>query len=151
MWCAQHDAQTLAPAKARAYELPSPSGGESASIALFLMSLPDPDERIKAAVRGVVAWYERAAVHGVREERVPNKDAAKGYDVVHVADPAAPPVWARFYNLDTGKPYYCGRDGVKKAALAEIELERRAGNAGLRPWGAKVLKSYAAWADKHGK
>ena len=149
-WCAQHDAKTLAPAKARAYELPSLSGGESANIALLLMSLPHPDDRVKAAVRGVVAWYERSAVRGVREERRPTKESNRGYDVVHVSDPAAPPMWARFYDLDTGKPYYCGRDGVKKATLAEIELERRAGYAWLRPWGKKVLDAYPAWAAKHG-
>lgn len=32
VWCAQHDRETLEPAKARAYELPSLSGGESVGI-----------------------------------------------------------------------------------------------------------------------
>ena len=32
VWCAQHDERTLAPAKARAYELPSLSGNESVGI-----------------------------------------------------------------------------------------------------------------------
>ena len=32
VWCAQHDEVTLAPAKARAYELPSLSGNESVGI-----------------------------------------------------------------------------------------------------------------------
>ena len=36
VWCAQHDEHTLAPAKARAYELPSLSGAESDNIVLLL-------------------------------------------------------------------------------------------------------------------
>ena len=72
------------------------------------------------------------------------------FDVVVVEDPTAPPLWARFYDLDTGKPYYCGRDGVKKSSLAEIEIERRGGYAWLRPWGERLLKEYPKWAKKNG-
>ena len=49
VWCAQHDEHTLAPAKARAYELPSLSGAESDNIVLLLMSIPDPSPRIIAS------------------------------------------------------------------------------------------------------
>src|SRR5688500_4897873 len=34
--------------------------------------------------------------------------------------------------------------------MAEVELERRAGYAWLRPWGDKVLAAYPKWAAKHG-
>jgi pectinesterase len=150
VWCAQHDAQTFAPAKARAYELPSFSGGESASIALLLMELEKPDARVKHAVRGAAEWYERSKLTGIRLEQRPDEKAPKGFDVIVVNDASAPPLWARFYDLETGKPFFCGRDGVKKSSLAEIELERRAGYAWLRPWGDKVLKAYPKWAEKHG-
>ncbi|WP_373801361.1 pectate lyase, partial [Bacteroides heparinolyticus] len=46
VWCAQHDEHTLAPAKARAYELPSLSGAESDDIILLLMSIPQPSKEI---------------------------------------------------------------------------------------------------------
>ena len=39
VWCAQHDEKTLLPAKARSYELPSFSGGESVGIIKFLMEI----------------------------------------------------------------------------------------------------------------
>ena len=50
VWCAQHDEHTLAPAKARAYELPSLSGAESDNIVLLLMSIPAPSPRIIASL-----------------------------------------------------------------------------------------------------
>lgn len=37
VWCAQHDKITLAPAKARSYELPSFSGSESVGITILLI------------------------------------------------------------------------------------------------------------------
>ena len=64
---------------------------------------------------------------------------------------SAPPIWARFYEIDTNRPFFCGRDGVKKYSLTEIELERRSGYAWLRPFGAKVLAEYPAWCAKHGE
>jgi hypothetical protein len=42
-----------------------------------------------------------------------------------------------------------GRDGVKKATLAEIENERRAGYAYAGTWAAKLLaKEYPKWQQK---
>lgn len=151
VWCAQYDPQTLKPAKARAYELPSLSGDESAGVTLLLMSIEQPSNAVKQAVQDAVVWFDSAKLLGIRTEKRASapEDPAKS-DIVVVEDPAAEPLWARFYDLDTGKPFYCGRDGVKKATLAEIERERRTGYAWLRPWGKPVLTAYPAWAEKQG-
>ena len=151
VWCAQYDAETLKPAKARAYELPSLSGDESAGITLLLMSIDKPTPAMKQGVQDAVAWFDSAKLLGIKTEKRSSapEDATKT-DVVVVQDAAAEPLWARFYDLDTGKPFYCGRDGVKKATLAEIERERRTGYAWLRPWGKPVLAAYPAWATKQG-
>lgn len=119
VWCAQHDEVTLAPAKARAYELPSLSGMESVSIVRFLMAEKRTPE-IAAAIEGAVAWYQDVKLTGIRFEK-------KDGDKVVIPDPAAPPLWARFYDLETNKPFFCGRDGIKKSSVAEIEKERRTG------------------------
>lgn len=150
VWCAQHDAQTLEPVQARSYELPSLSGGESASIVLLLMDIENPRKRVKQAVQAAVRWYEDSKLTGIREVRKPDPRSPKGFDVEVVQDPSAPPLWARFYDLETGKPFFSGRDGVKKSSLAEVEFERRSTYAWLRPWGEKVLKAYPKWARKHG-
>ena len=150
VWCAQHDEVTLAPANARAFELASFSGDESAGVTLLLMSIENPSDRVKRAVRGAAAWFGSHELTGIRAERKADRESPKGYDVVVVKDPAAPPMWARFYDLETGKPFFCGRDGIKKGSLAEIEIERRAGYTWLGPWGQKVLDAYPKWAAKQG-
>jgi PelA/Pel-15E family pectate lyase len=150
VWCAQYDDVTLKPAKARAYELPSFSGGESRDLTMLLMSIENPSDAIKQAVHGAAQWYEDHKIVGVREERIPDQNSPKGYDVRHVADANAEVRWARFYDLETGKPYFCGRDGVKRDRLSEVELERRAGYAWFRAWGKPVLEKYPDWAKQHG-
>lgn len=150
-WCQQYDAQTLQPTKARTYELPSIAGSESATIAVLLMSLDKPTDDEKRAIHSAVAWFDRSKITGKKVVREPNDKAPKGYDQIVVDDASAPPIWARFYEIDTNRPFFCGRDGVKKYSLAEIELERRSGYAWLRPFGDKVIKEYPKWCAKHGE
>jgi PelA/Pel-15E family pectate lyase len=149
-WCQQHDDRTLAPAAARAYELPSIASAETASIVRLLMQIDDPDERVKAAVRSGAAWLERSKLTGIRVVRKPDPSLPKGHDEVVVEDPSAPdPLWARFYDIATNRPFYCGRDGVKRWSLNEVEPERRAGYAWIRPFGRDALKAYQKWATIH--
>lgn len=142
VWCAQHDEHTFAPAPARAYELASFSGAESASIVALLMSIPHPSPEIVAAVKGAVAWFETHAVKDIRVKRVP--DGSPKGDARVVSAPGNV-LWARFYDLETGKPFFCGRDGVKHATLAEIEKERRGGYSWYTNAPQRVLDRYAKW------
>jgi len=146
VWCAQHDATTLAPALARTYELPSFSGSESVKIVRYLMSLPDPSPRVVASVDAAVLWLRAHALTGIRVERRPDPATPRGYDLVVVDDPAAPPLWARFYDLQTGRPIFVGRDGVKRDKLSDIEYERRTGYSYLGAYAATLLdREYPAW------
>lgn len=149
IWCAQHDFKTLKPAKARAYELPSFSGNESVGIIEFLMSLDNPTPSVKKAITSAVAFLDSIKITGIVVDHIVDASQPKGKDVVVRPDPNAAPVWARFYDLDTHKPYFCGRDGIKKATLAEIENERRAGYGYYGVWPAKLLnKDYPKWVAK---
>ncbi|WP_367870863.1 pectate lyase [Luteolibacter sp. Populi] len=141
VWCAQHDEITLAPAAARAYELPSLSGSESAGILSFLMSIQHPSPQVIGAVKAGVAWFEQAKIKGAKVEK------ADG-DARLTLDPAAPGLWARFYDIETGRPFFCDRDGVKKAQLADIGAERRNGYAWYGNWGEAVLNEYARWPHR---
>ena len=70
----------------------------------------------------------------------------KGFERFVVEDPAAPTLWARFYEIGTNRPIYSGRDGVIKRSLAEIEHERRVGYAWLGDWPRTLSeKEYPAW------
>ncbi len=143
VWCAQHDAKTFAPAKARKYELPSFSGAESAGIVLLLMDVDHPSEAIVSAVDAAVSWFENNKIEGMRLDTETGPDGKKNRIVV--ADNDAPPLWARFYDLETGKPFFCDRDGVKKNSMAEIGYERRNGYSWYTNAPAKVLKQYPKW------
>jgi pectinesterase len=74
--------------------------------------------------------------------------AKVGKDRVVIDDPNAPPLWARFYEIGMNRPFFCGRDGVKKYRLADIEAERRNGYAWYGNWGQNVARQYAAWSAK---
>ena len=144
VWCAQHDAKSLAPAKARSYELPSFSGSESVGIVRLLMSLEKPSPEIRASIEGAVAWFEAHKIVGRRLDTEKNKDGKDNR--VMVPDPKAPALWARFYDLKTGAPYVCDRDGIPKAKLADIGSERRNGYSWFGEYARDLLsKDYPAW------
>ena len=143
-WCAQHDEITLIPAKARTYELPSLSGKESAKIVLLLMSIKNPSPEIVTAVNSAVAWFEITKITNIREERVPVPNS-KIKEKVMVKDPNAEPLWARFMELSDNTPFFCDRDGIKKATLTEIGQERRTGYAWYTNEPKEVLKKHPNW------
>jgi PelA/Pel-15E family pectate lyase len=148
-WCAQYDERSLEPGSARTYEHTSLSGMETVGIVRFLMSRPEQTPSIVAAIEAAVSWLRRVAIPGQRLERRPDSSLPRGYDVVVVADPAAPPLWARFYQIGSNRPIFSGRDGVIRAELREIEHERRVGYAWLGTWPESLLeKDYPAWRSR---
>lgn len=147
VWCQQHDRHTYAPAKARAYELPSYCTQESAAIVALLMSLPNPDERVIKAVDAAVAWFEKHKITGYRLEKTGRK-GEPGADTRLVADSTAGPLWARYYDLEHCQPYVCDRDGVPRKHLWEIGPERRNGYSWYNDRPLSVLKKYPKWKKK---
>jgi PelA/Pel-15E family pectate lyase len=146
IWCAQHDEYTLLPAKARSYELPSFSGGESVGIVLLLMKIPDPSPEIINSVQGSIEWYNNHRIKNTRWETFTNNEGLKDRKIV--SDPKAGDMWARFYDLDTELPYVCDRDGIKKKTLEEIGYERRNGYNWYTTDPQEVIDKYPAWKEK---
>jgi PelA/Pel-15E family pectate lyase len=145
-WCAQHDEQTFAPAKARAYEHPSISGSESVGIVRFLMAIDRPPPEVIAAVTGAAAWLEQVRLSGLRYETVNDAAEPGGHRRVLSADPAAGPLWARFYEIGTNRPIFSGRDSVIRYRVDEIEAERRNGYAWYTTSPRQLLEQdYPAW------
>lgn len=148
VWCAQHDETTFAPAWARNFEPPSLSGSESVGLVRFLMNLEKPTPEIIAAIEGAVTWFQAVPVHGLRVETSTGADGKR--DRHAVADPAAPVLWARFYELGTNQPIFTGRDKVIRYDFNAIEQERRAGYAYFGDWPATLLaKDYPRWRAKN--
>lgn len=145
-WCAQHDEETLLPTLARSYELPSLSGSESVEIVLLLMEIDDPSPEIIQSIQSAVAWFNQVKIEGIRIDRIKNGDGQKDRKVIQDKD--APALWARFYQLEDNRPFFCDRDGIKKYSLAEIGYERRNGYGWYDNDPKDVLKAYKSWQPK---
>jgi pectinesterase len=146
VWCDQHNEKTLAPANARAYELASFSGSESVGIVLLLMDIDHPSKKVVDAVNGAVKWFEDHKIEGIRIDIKTDTDGLK--DRMVVKDEKAPPIWARFYDLKTGRPFFSSRDGIKRDSLADISYERRNGYNWYTYAPAEVINKYPEWQQK---
>ncbi|QGZ93581.1 pectate lyase [Terricaulis silvestris] len=146
-WCAQYDG-SLHPAWARAYEPPSLSGAESVGIVRFLMAIDHPSPEVIAAVEGAATWLSVSAIEGARVETFTDAEGQRDRRVVDDAN--APPIWARFYELETNRPLFLGRDSAFHYTFAEIERERRAGYNYYGDWARTVLDRFPAWRARVG-
>jgi PelA/Pel-15E family pectate lyase len=144
VWCQQHDMLTLAPTSARNYEMPSQSGSESAGLAIFLMSLPDPSPEVVRAVHAAAAWFEKTALHDYTFTR-----AADGSGRRLLKTPGAGALWARYYELKTDRPIFGDRDKSIHDDVDEISAERRNGYSWYNNAPQRALDAYATWVKKH--
>ena len=155
-WCQQHDHRTLEPVKARSYELPSVASLETAGVVEFLMRIPDPDTGTIAAVEDAVAWLRRSAITGIALKRTDvnpseQNEPFKRYDVEVVHDPHAQPMWARYYEITTNRPFFCNRDGIKVYSLSEVRQERRIGYSWYGSWPRETVgEHYTRWRARLG-
>lgn len=148
-WCAQYDENTLEPARGRAFELASISGHESVNVVRFLMSLDKPSPAVIAAVESAVSWFDAARMPGIRRLKREDRTLENGFDYVIQRDPAAPPIWARFYDLTKGEPLFTSRDGVPRKTFEEVAYERRVKYNWFTTLPAELLeRDYPQWAQQ---
>jgi PelA/Pel-15E family pectate lyase len=148
-WCAQYNHKTLQPEMARKFELVSLSGMESAGIVSFLLRIPNPTQPIKQAIQAAVEWFEMVKIKGYVYKDIIDPGMPGGKDRVIVPEENAV-LWARFYEIPNNKPFFTGRDSIRKYKVSEIEHERRVGYAWYGTWPEKILvKDYPAWKKKN--
>lgn len=146
VWGAQHDVTTLQPASARTFEPASLCAHESVGLVELLMAVENPSPAIIDAVHSAVAWFEKSKVTGIRVERL---QTPEGRDARVVPDPAAPPLWGRFYELATNRVIFSDRDAVIKYSLAEIGRERRGGYGWYTERPRQLLEvDYLKWSAR---
>jgi PelA/Pel-15E family pectate lyase len=151
VWGQQHDHETLAPVWARSYEPPSLVTAESVGVVEFLMSIEDPSPQVIAAIESAVAWFDRVKITGLRIEEVPAEPVQFRWhwsdtDRVEIADPKAPPIWARFYHLETETPLFCMPQRNRVKSYRDLSRERRTGYRWYGSWPADLLhEAYPAW------
>jgi PelA/Pel-15E family pectate lyase len=149
VWCAQYDETTLAPASARTYEVVSLCSAESAGIVRFLMNVEPQSARVIDAIESAVSWFRRSRIDGIRW--ITRRDPAleRGMDRIVVEDPAAGPLWARFYEIGSNRPIFAGRDGIIRFNVAEIEAERRINYQWYVDAPATLLgREYREWRER---
>lgn len=144
VWCQQHDALTLAPTSARNYEMPSQSGGESAGLVLYLMTLPHPSPEIVAAVHAAAAWFQKTALRDVAFKPAPD-----GSGRTLLKSPGAELLWARYYQVGTDLPLFGDRDKSIHDNVNEISAERRNGYGWFGNGPKRALDHYAKWSKLH--
>jgi PelA/Pel-15E family pectate lyase len=141
VWSAQYDEVTLKPAAARKFEPVSLTAGESVNIVRFLMQ-EKPTPEITTAIEAAIDWYRKNKIEGIRWER------SNGENKI-VADKSAPPIWARFYEIETMKPIFIGRDAIIRYDVMQIEAERRNGYAWYVSEPNELLnENYPRWKKK---
>jgi PelA/Pel-15E family pectate lyase len=151
-WGQQHDAETLAPTAARAFEPPALTSNESAGIAMLLMTQPDPDEPMRDAIHGVMRWFESTRITGQRYMHVDGPQYENGRDRIVLSDPSSEQrIWARLYDIERNQPIFAGRDSIVRYALHEVEHERRTGYAWYGTWPARALAMYEEWKQEWGE
>lgn len=152
-WGQQHDNVTLAPVKARSFELASLTARESCDVIALLMDIPNPSPQVREAIEAAIAWLRRVAIKGLRVDEVPlpaEKIINREYpfDRIAVADASAKPIWARFYETADNTPFLCTRQGQKVWRLADVDPERRTGYDWYGYWPETVIARYEVWSRR---
>lgn len=134
-WCQQHDENTLKPAAARAYELPSNCTSESAGVITFLYQYAKENpsrQDIRKSVNTAIEWFKKVTLTGIEFVK-------SGDDKIVRQNANAAPLWARFYELGTDRPLFSDRDSSVHYNVAEISKERRTGYAWYGNWGKNII------------
>lgn len=121
VWCAQHDPLNFEPVHARAKEPPSLSGAESAEVIRFLMRKAPLTVRAKGMIEPALEWFDAYRITGLRKTK--NAEGKTDY----VPDASSKEVyWARFYDVQTGKPMFAGaQDGIVYATFGEMAAKNK--------------------------
>lgn len=153
-WCQQNDNVTLKPVGARTFELPGIASEESTQIVKLLMSIDHPNQRIIHSVKSAVQWFRDSEIDGIKVKTIAStpevyKFHATDSDKVVVKDPTAPPIWARYYEIGTNRPFFANRNGEKVYKFSEVARERRTGYGWYGYWPEPILKKwYPKWTKK---
>lgn len=139
VWCAQHDTANYAPRPARAYELESKSGSESAGVVWFLMNWPNQTPEIQLAVKSAINWYKKTKVTGLYFNKKAGTFDKKDGSVL----------WYRFYEVNNDNYFFCDRDGVstKTQDFTKISEERRTGYQWAGEYGTALLSTEKAYLE----
>ncbi len=112
------------------------------------MSIEKPSLEIKKSIQSGIMWLDNAKIVGTKTKDILDASQPKGRDRIVVSDSSSTG-WAIFYDLETNKPFFVGRNSIPKNTFVEIENERRIGYAYYGTWAKNLLeKEYPNWVKK---
>ena len=155
LWCQQHDRDTLKPCIGRAFELPAITTLESADILVLLMNLdygefPEATvKRICEGIDGAMAWYRANALKGIKiEHNWRRPDGIVTSRLVRVPADSTPPMWCRYYTLDTNRPFTGTRQSTMNFDFSEMERGENMSYMWFNDRGTWLEKQYKKWQEK---
>ena len=110
------------------------------------MDIEHPSEDVAEAIRCGVEWLKQHAIEDMALETFVNDEGKTDKRLVRRS--GAPLLWARYYDLEEARPYFCDRDGVPKRELSDIGYERRNGYAWVGDGPAKVIQRYEQYVGR---
>lgn len=141
IWGQQHDALTLKPVSARNFEPPVLASDESADLLVYLMSLPNPSQRLQLAIHSGMAFI---ADHTITNITVTGKSDPGGKHAV--IREGSKPLWARYYDQETDKPVFGERDKTIHDTMNDLSEERRNGYSWYVTSPEKAIQAYMSWS-----
>ncbi|TYL43958.1 pectate lyase [Dickeya sp. ws52] len=156
IWGQQHDMLTQLPTAARAFEMAALSSAESAKITAFLMTLPNPDAKMRRAVYAAADFFTATRISGQSWSNGKLSSSPNGV------------LWARFYDLDAYTPsassvakrsqtlfgdrpdtHATSAYGLVFSSIASVSTERLTGYAQYNSSPQSVLTTFATWSKSN--
>ncbi len=130
-WAQQYDPITYEPKSARSFEPIAISSRETVRIIEALLKIKAPSPDVLTSINSAKEWLRTSAIKDYEWNQREGKLFEKKGSLL----------WARFYDLNTNQPIFCGRDSIIKPNVSEIEEERRKGYEWYGSWPLKLLEN----------
>jgi pectate lyase len=141
IWAQQYDPVTLLPTSARSFEKKSLCSLESAQLLIYLMSLPEPDSKMKTAIYDGCNWFQENAISNYKQV-IDNGEVSIVKNLNNKRN-----LYSRYYELENGFPIFFDRGGnnYNLDTFNDIPIQMRNGYTWLGCWGDYLLEIYTFW------
>ena len=146
IWAQQYDKNTLQPTSARSFEQVSLCSLESAQLLIYLMSLPNPSEKIKNSIICGCDWFTNHMITNyvqnitnIKPNIVQNQNIVRN-------------LYSRYYSINNESPIFLDRDNNTYTLnnfnnfIETVATEQNLiGYTWLGCWGDYLLEIYEYW------
>ncbi len=135
VWGAQQHPLTGQPVAARKFEQASLVSSESAKLLQLLLRYAPDYPGVAQSLADAASWLRQQQISDKAHYR---DDSGR----LLLIDSPGSVVWARFYDLTTGKPVFFDRDGQTYRDVSQLSLERQRGYGWYQNVAAEFLAEY---------